>query len=77
MGKPKGLRKLIKAAQMGKPQAMYHLGLCYLEGWHRLPQDIYAAADWMEAAAQLGYGPAVQWMEEDGFDDDALVQGYA
>ncbi len=77
MGKPKKLKKLMKAAKMGKPDAMYHLGLCYLEGWHCLPRDIYEAADWIRAAAQLDYGPALQWAEEEGFDDDALVQGCA
>ena len=77
MSKPKKLRKLMKAAKMGKPSAMYHLGLCYQEGWHRLSQDQYEAADWIRAAAALGYGPAVQWAEEDGFDDSALVQAWA
>lgn len=32
MGKPKKLRKLIKAAKMGKPYALYRLGICFETG---------------------------------------------
>lgn len=32
MGKPKKLRKLIKAAKMGKTCAMYRLGICFETG---------------------------------------------
>lgn len=32
MGKPKKLRKLIKAAKMGKPHAMFRLGIYFETG---------------------------------------------
>ena len=32
MGKPKKLRRLTKAANMGKPYAMYRLGICFQTG---------------------------------------------
>lgn len=32
MGKPKKLRKLIKVAKMGKPYALYRLGICFETG---------------------------------------------
>ena len=32
MGKPKKLRKLIKAAKMGKPYAMFRRGICLETG---------------------------------------------
>ena len=32
MSKPKKIRKLVKSAKMGKPYAMYQLGICYQLG---------------------------------------------
>ncbi len=76
MRKGKKLRKLIKAAQRGNRPAMYRLGLCYDRG-DRLPKDPQTAYTWIAAAAMLGYSPAVAWVEDDGFDDDALTQAFA
>ena len=76
MSKSKKLRKLIKAAKMGKPYAMYHLGICYQLGKER-PQDTSEAAYWIAQAAEVGYEPAIEWMNDYSFDDSAAVQAHA
>ena len=43
MGKPKKLRKLIKAAKMGKPCDMYRLGICFETG-NMTEKDLKKAA---------------------------------
>ena len=65
MGKSKKHRKLIKAAKMGKPYAMYQIGLYF---------DTDNTAAWMYAAAEAGYEPAAVWMKDYAFDDNAFVQ---
>ncbi len=76
MSKPKKLRKLIKAAKMGKPYAMYQLGICYESGRY-MEQSIMTAAEWISCAAEAGYAPAVEWMNDYKFDDNAEVQADA
>ena len=76
MGKTKKLRRLIKAAKLGKPCAMYQLGICYQLGRER-PKDINEAVVWIVAAAEAGYIPAVEWMKDYTFDDNAFVQAEA
>lgn len=76
MSKSKKMRKLIKAAKMGKPFAMYQLGICYETG-RECRQDILEAAVWIAEAAEKGYGPAIIWMEDYQYDDDCLVQANA
>ncbi len=76
MSKPKKFRKLVKAAKMGKPYAMYQLGLCYELGRY-VPQDLQTAASWIEDAAAAGYEAAQDWMSDYHFDDDARVQAHA
>jgi len=76
VGKTKKMRKLIKAAKMGKPYAMYQLGICYRLGRER-PQDINEAATWISDAAEAGYAPAIEWMKDYSFDDNASVQAEA
>ena len=76
MGKTKKLRKLIKAAKLGKPCAMYQLGICYQLGRER-PKDINEAAVWVVTAAEAGYVPAIEWMKDYTFDDNAFVQAEA
>ncbi len=76
MGKTKKMRKLIKAAKMGKPYAMYQLGICYQLGRER-PQDMNKAAAWIADAAEAGYTPAIEWMKDYSFDDNASVQAEA
>ena len=77
MGKTKKMRKLIKAAKMGKPYAMYQLGICYQLGRERV-QDINEAAVWIAAdAAEVGYAPAIEWIKDYTFDDNASVQAEA
>ena len=76
MGKHKKMRKLIKAAKMGKPYAMYQLGICYQLGRER-PQDINEAATWIATAAEAGYAPAIEWIKDYTFDDNASVQAEA
>ena len=73
MGKTKKMRKLIKAAKMGKPYAMYQLGICYQLGRER-PQNMNEAAAWIADAAEAGYAPAIEWMKDYFFDDNADVQ---
>ncbi len=76
MSKPKRIRRMIKSAKMGKPYAMYQLGLELHESKF-LKEDTYAGVEWIRAAAELGYAPAVEWMEDYVFDDDARVQAEA
>ncbi len=76
MNKSKKMRRLIKAAKMGKPYAMYQLGICYQLGRERA-QDMNEAATWISAAAEAGYVPAMEWMKDYSFDDDAAVQAEA
>ena len=76
MGKMKKMRKLIKAAKMGKPYAMYQLGICYQLGRER-PQNMNKAAAWISDAAEAGYTPAIEWMKDYSFDDNASVQAEA
>ena len=73
MSKSKKLRILIKQAKMGKPYAMYQLGICYQLGRGRT-QDLNEAASWIACAAEAGYIPAIEWMKDYYFDDDADVQ---
>ena len=73
MGKPKKLRKLIKAAKMGKPYALYRLGICFETG-NMTEKDLTKAAEWISAAAETGYAPALDWIKDYSFDDDALIQ---
>ena len=73
MSKSKKLRTLIKQAKMGKPYAMYQPGICYQLGRGRT-QDLNDAANWISCAAEEGYDPAIEWMKDYYFDDDACVQ---
>ena len=73
MGKPKKLRKLIKAAKMGNPCAMYRLGICFETGT-MTEKYLTKAAEWISAAAETGYAPALDWIKDYSFDDDALIQ---
>ena len=73
MSKSKKLRILIKQAKMGKPHAMYQLGICYQLGRERV-QDMNEAAAWIAASAEAGYVPAIEWMKDYCFDDDACLQ---
>ena len=76
MSKSKKMRKLIKAAKMGKPYAMYQLGICYQLSRERV-QDMNEAATWINRAAEAGYAPAIEWMKDYSFDDNAAVQAQA
>ena len=73
MRKSKKLRTLIKQAKMGKPYAMYQLGICYQLGRERV-QDMNEAAFWIACAAEAGYASAIEWMKDYYFDDDACIQ---
>ena len=76
MRKSKKLRTLIKQAKMGKPCAMYQLGICYQLGRER-PQNMNEAAAWIADAAEAGYAPAIEWIKDYTFDDNASVQAEA
>lgn len=76
MSKSKKMRKIIKSAKMGKPYAMYQLGIRYQLGYERV-QDINEAAAWIRRAAEAGFAPAIEWMKDYSFDDDAAVQAEA
>ena len=58
---------------MGKPYDMYQLGICYQLGRGRT-QNLNEAAAWIAASAEAGYIPAIEWMKDYYFDDDACVQ---
>lgn len=73
MGKPKRLKKLIKSAKMGNSYAMYRLGICFETGY-LTGQDSEKAAMWICKAGELGYAPAVDWINDYFFDDSPLVQ---
>ncbi len=76
MGKTKKMRKLIKAAKMGKPYAMYQLGICYQLGRER-EQDLSEASAWIADAAEARYAPAMKWIKDYTFDNNASVQAEA
>lgn len=73
MRKSKKMRRLVKAAKMGKPYAMYQLGICYQLG-RECVQDMNEAAIWICNAAEAGYVLAIEWMKDYSFDDNATVQ---
>ncbi len=72
MSKSKKVRKLIKYAKMGKASAMYSLGIYY-----ELNGDMNTAATWISNAADVGYAPAIEWIRDYKFDDDAAIQANA
>ena len=76
MGKPKKIRRLMKAAKMGKPCAMYRLGIWYEVG-NKTEPDMINAAFWINKAAEAGYVPAVEWMKDYSFDDNAGIQAHS
>ena len=76
MAKTKKIRKLIKAANMEKPHAMYELGLRYELG-RGVRCDMAEAVYWIDEAARVGYAPAIEWMQDYRFDDDAQTQAYS
>ena len=76
MNKSKKMRRLIKAAKMGKPYAMYQLGICYQIGRER-KQDLSEASALIAGAAEAGYAPAIEWIKDYTFDDNASVQAEA
>ena len=76
MAKTKKMRKLCKAAKMGKPYAMYQLGICYQLG-REGKQDMNKAAAIIADAAATGYAPAIEWIKDYTFDDNASVQAEA
>ena len=73
MGKPKKSRKLTKAAKIGKPHAMYRLGICFETGF-MTEKNTEKAAQWISSAAETGYAPALEWIKDYSFDDNALIQ---
>lgn len=73
MAKTKRQRKLLKSANMGKPCAMYKLGICYELG-RFVPQDMTKAAEWIKSAADENYLPAKEWIADYLYDDNAAVQ---
>lgn len=76
MSKPKKIRKLVKSAKMGKPYAMYQLGICYQLG-KEMPFDMSEAAQWIAQAAEAGYALAEEWIKDYSFDDNPYIQAYA
>lgn len=76
MKKSRKMRKLIKSAKMGKPCALYRLGICFELG-KECARDMELAAALIGEAAEAGYAPAVEWMKDYFFDDSAAVQAQA
>ena len=61
---------------MGKPHAMYTLGICHELG-RGCEKNVNEASVWIGMAAEAGYAPAVEWIKDYSFDDDAAVQAEA
>ncbi len=55
---PARLRRYLAAAESGKPEALFHLGLFYAAG-HGVVPDYVAAHKWFNLAATRGFAPAV------------------
>ena len=53
--------------------AMYRLGICFETG-NMTEKDLTKAAEWIFAAAETGYAPALEWIKDYSFDDNALIQ---
>lgn len=71
--KTKKYRKLLKSAESGNPDSLYRLGIYTHNGKYE-STDINRAFSYIYASAQLGYKPAVGWIEDYYFEDDALTQ---
>lgn len=52
---------------------MYRLGICFETG-NMTEKDLTKAAEWISAAAEAGYAPALEWIKDYSFDDNALIQ---
>lgn len=76
MSKSKKVRKLIKSAKTGRPHAMYKLGIAYQTG-KIFSQNINESVGWMAEAAKFGYEPAIEWIKDYCFDDNADIQAQA
>ena len=74
--KSRRMRWLIKGAKMNDAKRMYLLGIS-IEGGIGFEPDITLAAYWISQAASCGYAPAIEWMNDYLFDDDADVQAYS
>lgn len=72
MSKPKKLRKLIKAAKMGNPSALYRLRLCYYSGY-MVEKNEEKAVDLILRSAQEAYSPADYWMQDYVFGNEDIL----
>lgn len=50
--------RLMRAAEQGRADAQYQLGMAYLRGEHGLPHDDSTAFHWVHESAERGYGRA-------------------
>lgn len=74
----KKLRKLLKAAGMGKHAALYDVGILFQTGRKICGEpNLAAAAELMREAAAAGDKRAEEWLRDYYFDDDAAVQAEA
>lgn len=74
----KKLRKLLKAAGMGKHAALYDVGILFQTGRKICGEpNLAAAAELMRDAAAAGDKRAEEWLRDYYFDDDAAVQAEA
>lgn len=53
-----GVDRLVRAAEQGRPDAQFQLGMAFLNGEHGLPSDPTQAFHWVHEAAERGYGQA-------------------
>lgn len=58
------LDRLMRAAQDGRADAQYQLGMAYLNGEHGLPHDDSTAFHWIHNAAEQNYGRAERQLSE-------------
>ena len=71
-GKTQEIKKAYQSRKHG-PYAMYRLGICFQTGT-MTEQNKEKSARWIFAAAEAAYAPAMEWMRDYSFDDNAMVQ---
>lgn len=61
------IRYFEMAAELGEPDSMYHLGLCYLEG-NGVEENQQEAVNLFIAAARKGLDAAIKILEENNIN---------
>ena len=72
-GKIKKIQKAFKNGKNGKAAGHVSDRDLFQTG-HMTVKDMDKAAQWMTAASEEGYAPAIEWINDYFFDDNALIQ---